>query len=362
MVGNAFRDATSARRPVVIHVGIDLGRRQSHACTRGEDGKFRHIRFPTTREALTKLMGGRTGRVLLEAGANSEWVARHLELLGWEVIVGDPNFAPMYADRNRKVKTDRRDAEALLQACEKGTYRHAHRLSDEARRMRIQVQGRKILVRSRGRGVVRARAAVHALGLPAIPGGVKTFVEHWKEAAFPPDVAEELSCLGPVIHAISVLSSGIEQYDEMLDHLAARIPDVQRLMTVPGIKAVIAATWVATLDNPDRFTCGEEVAAYLGLVPTVWSSSESHHQGGITKRGPAELRSLLVQAGWAIYRSKSARARPLRDWARKCGQRRGDNVAVTALARRLAVILYAIWRDQTTYDATRVGPRSTEAA
>ena len=85
-------------------------------------------------------------RILLEASTESEWVARCLEALGHEVIVADPNFAPMYATRTRKVKTDRRDARALADACLLGAYHPAHRLSDPQR----HVRGR-LLVRDAGR-------------------------------------------------------------------------------------------------------------------------------------------------------------------------------------------------------------------
>jgi transposase len=75
-------------------------------------------------------------RILLESSTESEWVARCLEGLGHEVVVADPNFAPMYATRTRKVKTDRRDARTLAEACLLGAYRATHRLSDAQRHVR----------------------------------------------------------------------------------------------------------------------------------------------------------------------------------------------------------------------------------
>ena len=87
-------------------------------------------RIRTTRERLTALLGGRPrARILLEAATESEWVAQHLESLGHEVIVADPNYAAMYATRSRRVKTDRRDARTLADACRLGAYHAAHRTS-----------------------------------------------------------------------------------------------------------------------------------------------------------------------------------------------------------------------------------------
>ncbi len=90
-------------------------------------------------------------QILIEAFTDSEGVARCLEALGHAVIVADPNFAPMYATRTRKVKTDRRDARALVDACVLGVYRLAHRLSDPQRHVRGRLLVRDAVVRTRTR-------------------------------------------------------------------------------------------------------------------------------------------------------------------------------------------------------------------
>ena len=106
----------------------------------------------TQRERLAELLGKRPkARVLLESSTESEWVARCLEELGHEVVVADPNFAPMYATRSRRVKTDKRDARTLAEACKLGAYRPAHRTSDERRHLRAQLAVREALVRTRTR-------------------------------------------------------------------------------------------------------------------------------------------------------------------------------------------------------------------
>jgi len=93
------------------HSGVDLGKRQSQIAILTEDGELSNLRIRTERQRLAELFGRRPkGRILLEASTESEWVARCLEDLGHEVIVADPNYAPMYARRTRRVKTDRRDA------------------------------------------------------------------------------------------------------------------------------------------------------------------------------------------------------------------------------------------------------------
>jgi len=106
------------------HIGIDVHKKDSQICILVDGGELIEQRIRTEPERFAAVLGDRPrSRILLEASTESEWVARCLEGLGHEVIVGDPNFAPMYATRTRKVKTDRRDARALRDACVLGAYR-----------------------------------------------------------------------------------------------------------------------------------------------------------------------------------------------------------------------------------------------
>jgi hypothetical protein len=106
------------------YVGIDLHKKESQICVLTETGEVIERRIRTDPQRFAEMLDGRPrARILVEASTESEWVARCLEALGHEVVVADPNFAPMYATRTRKVKTDRRDARALQEACLLGAYR-----------------------------------------------------------------------------------------------------------------------------------------------------------------------------------------------------------------------------------------------
>src|SRR2546430_7013215 len=124
-------------------IGLDLHKRESQLCIGQADWTITEQRIVTSRERFTAVLGHRPpARILVEASTESEWVACHLESLGHEVIVADPNYAPMYATRARRVKTDRRDARTLMEACRAGAYRPAHRLSAARRHMRAELGGR----------------------------------------------------------------------------------------------------------------------------------------------------------------------------------------------------------------------------
>src|SRR5262245_12369576 len=136
-------------------IGIDVHKVNSQVCIADESGEvIEERRIRTDRERFAVVLGKRAkGRVLIEASTESEWVARCLEELGHEVIVADPNFAAMYATRSKRVKTDRRDARTLAEACRLGAYRRAHRTSEEQRRVRAELTVREALVRKRRRDI-----------------------------------------------------------------------------------------------------------------------------------------------------------------------------------------------------------------
>ena len=150
------------------HVGIDVHKKESQVCILEEDGSIIEKRIRTLRERFAEVFGGRPkARILVESSTESEWVARCLESLGHEVVVADPNFSPMYATRSRRVKTDKRDARTLAEACRLGAYKAAHRTSDERRHLRAQASTRRPQPSSPARRLtaVRARSCLFHSGV-----------------------------------------------------------------------------------------------------------------------------------------------------------------------------------------------------
>jgi transposase len=160
----------------------------------------------------------------------------------------------------------------------------------------------------------------------------------------------------------ATLNDQIKAADARIAAVAAGDPIVARLTTAPGVGPVTASAFVATIDDITRFRSAHDLEAYLGVAPRERSSGEKRQPGRITKAGNGRLRWLLVEAGWQILRSKSAETAALRAWTRTIAQRRGKRIAVVALARRLAGILYAMWRDGVTYDAQRIRPLAPGAS
>src|SRR5713101_4506900 len=159
------------------HIGIDVHKKESQICILAEGGELLEQRIHTEPARFAAVLGARPrGRIVLESSTESEWVARCLEGLGHEVVVADPNFAPMYATRTRKVKTDGRDARALAEACLLGAYRRAHRLSDAQRHVRGRLGVRDALVQTRTRYISLIRALLRQQGYRVPSGSAEAFV------------------------------------------------------------------------------------------------------------------------------------------------------------------------------------------
>ena len=136
------------------------------------------------------------------------------------------------------------------------------------------------------------------------------------------------------IRILPLCRSSIQALDAELERIVAADDVTRRLVTTPGVGSVTAVAFVATVDDVTRFRGAHQLEAYLGLVPSEWSSSEIQRRGRITKAGNGRMRWLLVQAAWCILRRrKKSETAALREWADRIAGRRGRSVAVVALAR-----------------------------
>ena len=267
-------------------------------------------RIVTSRERFTAVFGTRApARILLEASTESEWVAQCLEALGHEVIVADPNYAPMYATRSRRVKTDRRDARTLAEALKLGAYRPAHRVSAARRHARAELAVREALVRTRTRYIAIAKAFVRRDGL-RVPSS-ESHVVAKRVAALPIPAILDAE-LAPLFAVLEPLNAQIVAADRRIAAFEKTDPIVALLATAPSVGPLTASAVVSTIDDVTRFPSAHQFEAFLGLVPGEHSSGEKRRIGRITKAGNSRARYLLVEAGWRLLRSKSPETAALR--------------------------------------------------
>jgi transposase len=343
-------------------IGIDVHKKHSQICVLDGKGQVRaEERIPTRAKHLRRWFEEHPkAKVLVESSTDSEWVARVLEEMGMEVVVADPNYALMYATRDPRVKTDKRDARALAEALRLGHYRKAHRPSPAARRRRIVLGNRERLMGCRTGLLNRLRSVLRQEGVYLKSCAAEAVPRAVKEAELPEELLE---LVRPLVDELYSLNDQLEACDRKLKEEAKGDALGERLQSAPGVGLVTALAFMSVVDGAARFKNAHALEHYLGLVPGADESGEKKHTRGrpITKRGNRMLRWLLVEAGHRILNGRGGSPK-LRAWGERIATRGGKGKAAVALARKLAGILYAMWRDGTKYSELRYGnPPATTA-
>jgi transposase len=281
-------------------------------------------------------------RVGMEASGHARWFERLLAELHFELWTGDAG--EIRTKRIRKQKTDRQDAQLLLRLLLEDRFPRIWVRGGENRDLRQLLWHRHRMVQTRTRLMNQLQAVALNEGLRRKKGlwreGGGKQLESFRLAPWASrrrrDLLELLDGLNPTI---AELSAAIEGEVE-------RCPEAQRLRTHPGVGSLTALAFVLIVGEAERFQCGKQIASYLGLVPSEESSGDRRRLGHITKQGNALLRFLLVEAAQVTVRSDP-------EWRSRffhLALRRGRKIAKVAMARRLAVRLYWMWRQGWDYE------------
>jgi transposase len=325
----------------VEHIAIDLGAIQSQICVRSIDGAIvLEQRIATS--ALPRWLERRPkSRVIVETSAESFFIADAARTIGHEVRVVAASLAPSLGVGARRTKRDRNDARTLSEVSCRIDLPSVHVPTKESRDRKTMCGMRESLIASR-------TALINA-----VRGWLRQTIRRVRRGTpntFPARVRE----LGPRepwierhLETIECLNKQIQDASDELESVAKEDSLCQRLMTVPGVGPVTSVRFAAALDDVTRFPTAHMVESYLGLVPGEDSSGTREQRLSITKAGPPALRRTLVQAAWCTRRCR--RRDPMVDWSLEVEKRRGSRIAIVALARKLAGIMYAIWRDGSTY-------------
>ena len=287
----------------MVYGAIDLHMRYSQIRIIDEAGMvLRDQRVPTTRERLRAAFASDGAmRILVETGTESEWVAQALEAAGPR---GDRGRSELRADVRRddaRIKTDRRDAAALAEANRRGWYRvDASDVGGAAGDETDVAQPAVARADAVGRGESAAVAAA-AIGLSPRHRQLRDGATRRRPAGGPERARRDA---GAAVRQIAALTTEIHALDARLQTRTASDAIVARLRSVPGVGLIVATTFRAFVDRHERFAHAGQVSAAIGLVPREDSSAERRHRGHITKAGPRELRSLLIQAAWVCWRTR----------------------------------------------------------
>ena len=340
------------------HIAIDLGGRESQICVMSGEGEVVLEERRATR-GLGKFLARRAAaRVVLETCAEAFGVADTARKAGHEVAVVPATLVRSLGVGMRGIKTDVRDARNLAEAsCRMKRLPSVHIPTEGSRARKTTCSLREALVGTRTKLINSVRGWLRTAGLgPMRSGTPEAFPVRLRK-----HVTDRGGTLSPaverVLTMIKAVNTEIAGADAELEEVAKSDPTCKRLMTVPGVGPVTAVRYAAALDAVERFDCASAVQSYLGLVPGENSSSDKRRITSITKAGSPSVRWALVQAAWSARRWR--KQDPMVRWALEVEARRGRHVAVVALARKMAGIMYAIWRDGSAYDAKRGEPISS---
>jgi transposase len=281
-------------------------------------------------------------RVGMEASGQARWFERLLGELQFELWIGDA--AEIRTKRVRKQKTDRQDAQLILKWMLKDRFPRIWVASWENRDVRQLLWHRHRMVQARTR-------IMNQLQVVALNEGLRCKKRLWREAGQEQLAAIQLAPWASrrrqdLLQLLDRLNPTIGEFTKAVEEEAEKCPEAQRLMTHPGVGPLTALAFVLVMGTAERFGCGKQIASYLRLVPSEDSSGDRRRLGHISKQGNSLLRFLLVEAAQVTVRSNQ-------EWRSQffhLAMRRGRKIAQVAMARRLAIRLYWMWRKRWNYE------------
>ena len=332
------------------YAGLDLSMESTQVCIVDEKGrKLASEKVESSPAAIADILERHTpvARAVIETGRMSPAICHGLRELGVPLVCIDARQAHQSLKAMKANKTDPHDAAGLAQLARTGFYKEAYVKSPAAHGVRSVIAARNHLVEARVKLDNMIRGLCATFGYRPGPGQGKAFLARIMEATHIPGLGEAIASL---LSVRSAIVDQIKEMDRRLRVIASQSRACEILMTIPGVGVQTSAAFAAAIDEAGRFRQSRNVDAYFGLVPRRHQSGEIDWTGRITKQGDGMVRKLLYEAANSIL-TRSRETFALKTWAMKIAKRRGLKKARVALARRLAVIMHAMLRDGTLFQA-----------
>lgn len=348
------RDALDTPAAPKRTIGVDLGDQESHYCILDRHGDvLSEGTVRTTEGGLTRQFKKLVrARIVIETGTHSPWVSRLLERFGHEVVIANARQVRSIYESDRK--TDKVDARVLarLGRIDKELLHPIRHRSAQAQADLAWLRARDALVRIRTKLINCVRGMVKSVGgrLPSASGAYF----HKKVREYLPDSIRD--ALSPLLLQIEQLTAQINDYDKQIESMAEKkYPHTALMRQVPGVGVLTSVAFALTIEDPNRFSKSRDIASYLGLRPRLNESGQSSPQLSITKAGDHMLRRLLVGCAQYVLGHWGPDT-DLRRWGLGLMARGGKNAkkrAIVAVARKLAVLIHALWVSGEVYDPLR---------
>ncbi len=324
--------------------GLDVSKDETAICVRREDGSVVIARKTSTDpDAILEVLkgvGSSLVRVILETGRMANWLHGELARRDLPVICVDARQAHAVLSQMHN-KTDANDAAMLADLARTGFFRKVEVKSRRGQELRALLAAREAAIGARrnAENTIRGLLASFGSRLPKEPRTYEARVR---------SVLEGHDALARIILPLLALrTEALRQAASLTKELVRQTrgsEECVRLMTIPGVGTVTAAAFVATIDTPERFSRSRSVGAYAGLTSRRYQSGAVDYGGRISKRGDRLLRTMLYEAANSLLcRVRPGVGQQLKDWAMALKQRTSHKKAVVALARKLAVMMHAIW-------------------
>jgi transposase len=327
------------------YAGIDVSLELSSVCVVDATGRIvREAKVPSEPEALVGFLG-QLGlpltRVGLEAGPLSQWLHAGLTGAGLEAVLLETRQVKA-ALSAMIVKTDRKDARGIAQLLRMGWYRPVHCKSPPAQEVRALLVGRKLLQGKLLDVELSIRGILRGFGLKLGQVSKGRFAARVRELVAGQPMLERV--VEPMLRAREALRCEFHVLHRAVLAIVREDAVCRRLMSVPGVGALVAITFTSAVDDPARFRRSRSLGAYFGLTPKRYQSGETDVTGGISKAGDTMVRTALYEAA-NVMLTRAGKFSTLKRWALEVAKRRGPRRAKVALARKLATVLHRLWVD-----------------
>ena len=339
------------------YAGLDVSLKEISVCVVDKDGKtVARGACPADPEGVAGWLRVRSltpHRIVHESGMLSIWLQRGLARLGLPATCIDARKAHK-ALSARLNKSDAADAEGLAQLARTGWFTPVHIRSEDADRLRSLVSARERLIRLRKDLEGHIRGVLKTFGIRMTGIGQGRQRQGFRDqlaAAGETDPVLRVIADG-FIAAHATLCEAADDLDKAVKRRARTHPVARRLMTIPGVGPVNALSFIALVDDPNRFSRTSDVGAFLGLTPKRHQSGEVDWSGRVSKCGDGAMRGLLFEAASCVIRQVK-RFSPLKSWAIRRAGRRGFRKAAVATARKIAVLMLTLWKNETDYQWTK---------
>lgn len=332
------------------HIAIDIGGRESQICVLSSVGELKlEKRLPTTK--LKRFFAEiEPSRVILETCAEAFALAGQAKDAGHDVRIVPATLVRSLGVGQRGIKTDQRDARCLAEASVRMELGSVHVPSQLSRELKTASGMREGMVASRTGLINSVRGWLRGELLSLRRCDTSVFAERIREYCSANEI-ELPTYVARQLNAIEQLTAEIKRAEAELSDLANHSEECQLLMSIPGVGPLTAIRFLAGIDHVPRFPDAHRLESYFGLTPGESSSSDSKHRTSLTKAGSKRVRWLLVQAAWSAFRTRPND--PMVLWSKQIMKRRGTKIAIVALSRKLAGIMFAVLRDGTRYDPSR---------